>query len=74
MHRTEATMNQSDSSVEFRVVIRPARGRMIGNGGSVWKISGNNHSQEPVAQRYKQPENQLMLMKPQLQGRQGRWG
>lgn len=54
-----------------RVDDRPTRGKMIENGSSVWKISSNNHSQEPVAQRYKHPANQLILMKPQLQGRLG---
>ena len=46
-------------------------GRVIENGSSVRKISSNNHCQKPVAQRYKHPKNQLILMKLQLQGRRG---
>lgn len=31
--------------------VRPTVDKMIANGSTVWKISGSNHIQEPVAQR-----------------------
>lgn len=57
--------------MKFKDNIRAVWVKMIENGSSIEKISSNIHCQEPVAQGYKHPENQLILIKPQLQGRLG---